>query len=111
MKPFLWRCPSVYEVLLFSIVLGIAAPAFAVKKSAISTPAQNFAVSQFPSWMTIDFTLRGRTEAQTAINYEPQNTQLYELTRARGGLTIQAPKYLSVYVQFQDAHVPGLSRR
>ncbi|MGH9606780.1 MAG: alginate export family protein [Terracidiphilus sp.] len=111
MKSFLWRFPGIRQALLISAGLGIATPAFAVKKSAVSAPAQNFAVSQFPPWMKMDFTLRGRTEAQTAINYESHNTQLYELTRARGGLTIQAPKYFSIYAQFQDAHSPGLPRR
>lgn len=101
---------AIYSLLCVMIATA-ATTAAAQKKSAVSPPVQNFAIPQLPKWLKMDFTLRGRTEAQTAINYQPQNTQLYELTRARGGLAIQATKYLSVYAQFQDAHSPGLSRR
>jgi hypothetical protein len=52
--------------------------------------------------------LRARSEAQTAINYTPGNAQVYELTRAWGGLEIRPTSFLTGYIQFHDTHALGL---
>jgi hypothetical protein len=52
--------------------------------------------------------LRGRTEAQTAINYLGGNAQVYELTRLRGGMQLRPVSWLTGYIQFHDTHALGL---
>jgi len=61
-----------------------------------------------PAWMTLDMDLRGRTEAQTAINYLGGNAQVYELTRVRGGMELRPARWMTFYVQFHDTHALGL---
>jgi hypothetical protein len=58
--------------------------------------------------MSVDLELRGRTEAQTAVGYQPGDAQVYELTRIRGGIGVRAPRFFSAYVQFHDLHALGL---
>ncbi|HEY4048240.1 MAG TPA: alginate export family protein [Acidobacteriaceae bacterium] len=69
---------------------------------------QPFESGILPSWMSLDFELRGRTEDQTAIKLISGQNELYELTRARGGMQIQASSWFTAYVQFQDAHALAL---
>ena len=69
---------------------------------------QPFDVEGMPSWMTLDADLRARTEAQTAINYQSGNAQVYELTRERGGMQLRPARWLIAYVQFHDTHALGL---
>ena len=66
---------------------------------------------QLPGWMTLDWELRGRLEDQTALSYVAGKGRLYELTRVRGGLTVRPTEWLTGYLQFQDAHAPGLPLR
>lgn len=61
-----------------------------------------------PSWATVDMELRGRTEAQTSINYMSGNAQIYELSRVWAGLEVRPTKWLSFYVQSHDDHALGL---
>jgi hypothetical protein len=58
----------------------------------IAGKVQPLEEANFPAWMTLDMDLRGRTEAQTAINYLSGNAQVYELTRARGGMQLRPSK-------------------
>jgi hypothetical protein len=50
---------------------------------------QTFAFHPLPSWMTVAFEARGRSEGQTAIGYVSGNGYGYELTRARGSLDLR----------------------
>jgi hypothetical protein len=61
-----------------------------------------------PKWATLDMQLRGRTENQTSVNYISGNEQLYELTRAYGGLEVRPTKFLTGYIQFIDTHALGM---
>jgi hypothetical protein len=61
-----------------------------------------------PSWATIDFELRGRTEGQTAYNLTSGNGRVYELTRVHGGIEVRPTKHISSYLQFHDNHALGL---
>jgi hypothetical protein len=70
---------------------------------------RTFAFHQLPSWMTMAFEVRGRSEAQTEIGYVSGNGYGYELTRARGSLDLRETKWLHMYAQFQDAHALELA--
>ncbi|HEX4319421.1 MAG TPA: alginate export family protein [Acidobacteriaceae bacterium] len=74
----------------------------------IAGKVQPLTLNEFPSWLTLDVDLRGRTEAQTSINYQSGNAQVYELTRARGAMEVRPTKWLTGYVQFHDNHALGL---
>jgi hypothetical protein len=69
---------------------------------------QSFDLSAMPKWVTLDMQLRGRTENQTSTNYISGNEQLYELTRAYGGLEVRPARWLTGYIQFIDTHALGL---
>jgi hypothetical protein len=64
-----------------------------------------------PSWMTLDFELRGRTEEQSSLGYVPGKDRLYELTRVWGGITAVPANWLTFYAQFMDTHALGLPLR
>ena len=110
-----------------SCVLGLAvalmtlSPAWAqqsgVNKIAVnridypqdSGKVQALAWHGVPQWATLDLQLRGRTESQTSDSFVSGNEQLYELTRAWGGLEVRPTKWLTGYIQFIDTHAPGLA--
>ncbi len=69
---------------------------------------QAFELRGVPNWATFDFQLRGRTENQTSLNYVAGNDQLYELTRAYGGLQVRPTHWLTGYAQFIDTHALAL---
>jgi hypothetical protein len=69
---------------------------------------EEISTSRIPFWLTLDGEVRGRTEAQTAIDLQGGNRQVYELTRVRGGLEVRPSQRLLIYAQFQDAHALGL---
>ncbi len=71
-------------------------------------PVQPLQWNPLPAWLTLDMELRGRTEGQTSLNQVSSNDRIYELTRARGGLTIRPASFLRGYLQFQDTHALGL---
>jgi hypothetical protein len=54
--------------------------------------------------MKIDGELRSRTEYQSAINLQPGEDWIYELTRVRGGIQMRPSHWSALYLQFQDAH-------
>jgi hypothetical protein len=70
--------------------------------------AQELSSPGLPDWLSLDMELRGRTEAQTAIDHQSGNAYVYELTRMRGGIGVRAPKFFSAYAQFHDLHALGL---
>ena len=72
---------------------------------------QLFTTPDLPSWMTLDFALRGRTEDQSADNFQSGNAQLYELTRVRGAMEIRPTDWLTGYAQFQDARALALPHK
>ena len=72
---------------------------------------QSFHYQAVPRWMSFDMELRGRTETQTALGYEPGKDRTYELTRVRGGMTITPLHWLTGYMQFHDTHALGLPLR
>jgi len=63
---------------------------------------------RLPSWIKVDGELRGRTEYQSAINLQPGEDWLYELTRVRGGIQMRPSHWAALYLQFQDAHALAL---
>jgi hypothetical protein len=69
---------------------------------------QPFHSSEVPSWMTLDFELRGRTEDQSSLGLVHNKDRAYELTRVWGGLTARATDWLTVYGQFKDTDALGL---
>jgi hypothetical protein len=89
-------------------VLCLCAVARAQKVPNIPDNPQSVTVKALPDWLSLDLQLRGRTESQTSINYLPDNTQVYELTRVWGGMNVRLPEHLSAYAQFADDHALGL---
>ncbi len=69
---------------------------------------QALKLRELPRWIHFDGELRGRTEGQTSVNEVTENDRVYQLTRARGGMTLQAPKLFRGYLEFQDTHALGL---
>ena len=69
---------------------------------------QSVETDKLPEWIWFDLELRSRTEGQTAINFLPGVSPLYDLTRVRPGMGLKASKYLSAYIQGQDTHALGL---
>ncbi len=61
-----------------------------------------------PKWLSLDGEVRGRTEGQTSNNEVSGNDRAYELTRVRGGVTVEPTSFLRGYLQFQDTHALGL---
>jgi hypothetical protein len=88
----------------------LTAPSFAQYQDYVqpSFQTQTLKDRDIPAWMTLDMELRGRTEAQTSIDYMSGNAQVYELTRVRGGMELRPTNWLTGYVQFHDAHALGL---
>lgn len=70
--------------------------------------AQPLALKWVPGWATLDMDLRERNEVQTAFGYLSGDSQVYDLTRIRGGLAVRPFSWASGYIQFSDNHVPGL---
>jgi hypothetical protein len=69
---------------------------------------QTLTKEKLPSWMTLDFELRSRTEDQTAINLLPGQNKFYELERIHAGMKITPTSWFSAYVQVHDLHALGL---
>jgi hypothetical protein len=61
-----------------------------------------------PSWMTLSFELRGRTEGQTSFNYTENGVRIYELTRDYAAIEIRPTRFLTAYLQSIDTHALGL---
>jgi hypothetical protein len=69
---------------------------------------QPFHLSEVPSWMALDFELRGRTEDQSSLGEVQNKDRAYELTRVWGGVTLRPTEWLTGYMQFMDTHALGL---
>ena len=69
---------------------------------------QPFHSNDIPSWMRLDFELRGRTEDQSSLGLVQDKDRAYELTRVFGGLTATPTNWLTFYGQFMDTHALGL---
>jgi hypothetical protein len=69
---------------------------------------QPFNYQDLPSWMKLDFELRGRTEDQSSLGEVQNKDRAYELTRVWGGLTVVPTNWLTFYGQFMDTHALGL---
>lgn len=67
-----------------------------------------YGVPPIPTWLSLDLLVRGRTETQTAIGFNPGNDYTYELSRIWGGIQIEPTSWLSGYGQFMDLHALGL---
>ena len=63
---------------------------------------------ELPKWLSFDGQVRGRTEGQTSNNEVSGNDRIYELSRVRGGVTVEPTSFLRGYLQFQDTHALGL---
>lgn len=100
------RSASMSLACLALLGMAMLAPA----QTAENSPANVHPLTKhaLADWLTADLELRGRTEAQTAINYQSGNAQVYELTRIRGGLGVRVSRLVSAYAQFHDVHALGL---
>jgi hypothetical protein len=70
---------------------------------------RQFQWKQLPSWLSFDWELRARVEGNTAYNGVSSDGEAYGLTRVRGGMHIDPAAFLSLHLQFQDTHAPGLT--
>jgi hypothetical protein len=96
------------------ILLGrllVMLPIAQAQKTQEVSSLQDATTEDLPNWLSLDLELRSRTEAQTAINFLPGISPLYDLTRLRIGVGVKAPKYFSAYLQTQDSHALGLPLR
>ena len=103
-----------YRVIAFMILLGrllVMLPIAQAQKTEEVSSLQDATTEDLPNWLSLDLELRSRTEAQTAINFLPGISPLYDLTRLRIGVGVKAPKYFSAYLQTQDSHALGLPLR
>ena len=64
--------------------------------------------NELPSWMSLSFELRGRTEGQTSFNYTENSDRIYELTRDYAAIEIRPSGFLTAYLQTIDTHALGL---
>lgn len=89
-------------------VLCVGTLAFAQKEDTPPDKVQYLSIPGLPDWMSMDWELRGRTEADTATQYQAGNFEMYELTRVRGGIAVQPTRWFSAYAQFHDLHALNL---
>ncbi len=75
---------------------------------ALSGATQPFHLNGMPTWATIAFDLRERTDGMTALDYTSGNGRAYEETREWGSLELRPTSHLTVYGQFVDTHALGL---
>jgi hypothetical protein len=61
-------------------------------------------------WLPFDGEVRGRLEGETSYNGLSGSDQVYGLTRVRAGIRMQPVSFLTMRLQFQDTHAPGLSQ-
>jgi hypothetical protein len=100
-----------YRVIAFMILVGrllVMLPTAQAQKTAEVSVSQSATTEDLPHWLTLDLELRSRTEGQTAINFLPGVSPVYDLTRLRIGVGVKAPKYFSAYLETQDSHALGL---
>ncbi len=98
----------VMSVLFFTTTCAFAQREFYPARLGTKQPLH---LKALPSWMTIDFELRGRLEDQSSLGYISSKDRLYELTRVWGGLTLRPLPWLTGYLQFMDGHALGLPLR
>lgn len=100
--------------------IGLLALALCVRDGQAQTPqyieypllagkTHEYHWSHLPSWVKFDSEIRGRLDGQTAYNNVSGDGEVYGLTRVRGGVILDATKYLTLHLQFQDTHAPGLA--
>lgn len=104
---------GVLACLVFLLIAGSAVATSAQRPRYADYPGardetQSLKWTRLPSWLSLDGQLRGRTEGQTSLGLVTDNDRIYELTRARGGLTVRPASFLRGYLQFQDTHALGL---
>jgi hypothetical protein len=88
--------------------LLVMLPTAQAQKTAEVSVSQSATTEDLPHWLTLDLELRSRTEGQTAINFLPRVSPVYDLTRLRICVGVKAPKYFSAYLETQDSHALGL---
>src|SRR5271156_4008308 len=71
---------------------GVAQQALYPLKEGIQQP---FSSSDIPSWIKLDFELRGRTDDMSAQGLVPGKDRAYEETRVWGGMTVTPTKWLT----------------
>jgi len=84
-----------YRLIALLILLGrllvMTASAEAQKTAEVSA-SQSATTEDLPNWLSFDLELRSRTEGQTAINFLPGVSPVYDLSRLRIGVGVKAPK-------------------
>ena len=95
---------------LLLVILGAGSPVYAQYHDYPRNEGQVEAIklSEQQRW-TADVEVRGRTEDQTAINYVSHDSELYELTRIRGGINVRPASWVTGYLQFHDDHALNLA--
>jgi hypothetical protein len=69
---------------------------------------QSIVVPEIPHWVSFDLEARERSEGQSAMAYTAGDSNGYELTRVRGGMTVAPVKWANLYMQFHDTHALAL---
>ncbi len=70
---------------------------------------QPFNYQDMPSWMKLDFELRGRTENQSSLTEIQNKDRAYELTRVWGGVTVVPTNWLTFYATVSGHPCAGSS--
>src|SRR5258708_13786835 len=96
-----------YRLIALLILFGrllVMTPSAQAQKTAEVSASQSATSEGLPKWLSVDLELRSRTEEQSAINFLPGISPVYDLTRLRIGVGVKASKHFSAYLQMQDAH-------
>jgi len=103
-----------YRLIALLILFGrllVMTPSAQAQKTAEVSASQSATSEGLPKWLSVDLELRSRTEEQSAINFLPGISPVYDLTRLRIGVGVKASKHFSAYLQMQDAHALALPVR
>lgn len=74
----------------------------------ITGGVQSIDNSHMPDWLTLDASIRGRTEYQSAVNFVSGDEPVYELERLRLGARFHPTDWFVGYVQVHDTRSLGL---
>src|SRR6266478_2525248 len=73
-----------YSLIALPILLGcplVMTPTAEAQKTAEVSASQSATTEELPNWLSFDLELRSRTEGQTAINFLPGVSPVYDLGR------------------------------
>ena len=74
----------------------------AQERTSLATP------SRFPTWLSVDGSLRVRPEGRQARRFVENDNASYFLTQLRLGVGLRAGRLARFYIEAQDSRAPGL---